>query len=80
MWLFFVSLPPSQDLAGRLATGFNRLGVGVLVGPQFKINDGNTTESKARIYGTVVWGVTGRNIDAALCGRSFDGPQEDRPQ
>ena len=54
LWLFFVSLPPSQDLAGRLATGFNRLGVGVLVGPQFKINDGNTTESKARIYCSVM--------------------------
>ena len=25
----------------------------MLVGPQFKINDGNTTESKARIYGSV---------------------------
>ena len=50
LWLFFVSLPPSQDLAGRLATGFNRLGVGVLVGPQFKINDGNTTESLRPAY------------------------------
>ena len=30
------------------------MGVGVLVGPQFKINDGNTTESTARIYCSVM--------------------------
>ena len=55
LWLFFVSLPPSQDLAGRLATGFNRLGVGVLVGPQFKINDGNTMVQSLRPAYTVVY-------------------------
>ena len=46
-WL--ITLPPS--LGFGLSIGYkllNRLGVGVLVGPQFKINDGNTTY---RVYG-----------------------------
>ena len=43
-WL--ITLPPSLDLACRLITSLlNRLGVGVLVGPQFKIDDVNTTEA-----------------------------------